>query len=198
MKRKRIRSVWPKIFKGFLKWADSSIRQVLIIAVLALGFMQYTGFKWDKKIARQIDEKTPLMSNEDARLLVDTMRQLIAIQQKDKETKVYTGVRKASVTKLDSGEIKLDIPTRGWTIEPGLVIGTGEALRVGADVQYAYWKRWGPTVGVTIPVQNRTISNIRGHLGLSWSPYWRFAPNTSIWGGLDTNKEPIFGLRTRF
>lgn len=197
MKRRKP-NLWLKALKGFARWVDSGFRQLLIIAIVLLVSMQYLGIKWDRGLAKQIDEKTPLMSNEDARLLVDTMRQLIAIQQKGKETKVYTGVRKATATKLDTGEIRLDIPTKGFTLEPGLVLGVGDSFRVGGDIQYAYWKRWGLTVGGTIPVQNRTINNVRGHLGLSYSPYFKYFPNTSIWGGIDSNKSPIAGLRTRF
>jgi hypothetical protein len=174
------------------------VKQILILAVIVLGLMQYTGFKFDKSEAKRIDASTPLLANEDARLLIDTMRQLIAVQTKGKKTKVYTGVRKATATKLDTGEIKLDIPTRGFTLEPGLVLGAGEALRVGADLQYAYWRRWGLVVGGTVPVHTRRLDLLRGHMGVSWSPYLRFVPNTSVWGGIDTNKSPVFGLRTRF
>lgn len=199
MKRRRNKpSVGLKIIKYIMKSIDVGVKQILIIAVVVLGLLQYTGFKWDKSEAKQIDASTPLLSNEDARLLVDTMRQLIAVQQKGKEIKVYMGVRKATATKLDTGEIKLDIPTKGFTLEPGLVVGAGEALRIGADVQYAYWRRWGLTVGGTVPVHSRRLDLFRGHLGVSWSPYWRWTPNTSIWGGVDTNKSPIFGVRTRF
>jgi len=195
--KQKASNIWLRLFNRLIKWTNTSIKQVLVMAVLILGLIQYTGFKWDKSMAKEIDKNTPLLSNEDARMLIDTMRQMIAIQEKGKDTKIYMGVRKATATQLDTGEIKLDIPTRGFTLEPGFVLGAGESLRVGADIQYAYWKRWGLIIGGTVPVHTRRIDLFRGHVGLSYSPYFRFVPNTSVWGGIDSNKSPIFGLRTR-
>jgi hypothetical protein len=130
--------------------------------------------------------------------VVDLLRDRLIIQEKGKETKVYSGVRKAQFTELKDGEIEITVPTKGFTFEPGLTMAAGDGLRIGADIQYFYWKRWGLTVGGTLPTEGRTLDRFRGHLGLSWAPYWKWVPNSSIWAGIDTGADPIFGVRTRF
>jgi len=194
--KRKTKSLILKLFEG-LRIRESFYTGLMIL--LAITFtLQYASWRADKSTAKHVDAKTPLKEDQVARLIVDLLRDQLIIQQKDKETKVYTGIRKATFTELKDGKIDMDIPTKGLTFEPGLVIGAADGLRLGGDVQYAYWKRWGLTGGITTSAMRRDLASIRGHLGIVYSPHWRWMPGTGFWGGVDTNIDPVFGVRTRF
>ncbi len=206
MTRKRRRRVYKRsvlgtlsrLFRKFLNWAFDSIRNLLLIvfAVFLLG--QWLQIDFIGKLRQKIDTERPLKENEAGRLSGDINAKRIVLQERDKKTKIYEGVRKFEASKLRDGEVKVKVKNKGFGIEPGFVVGAGEGLRLGADIQYAYWKRWGLTLGGTVPTERRRLDTFRGHIGVAYSPYWKFAPSTSLWGGVDTNKSPVFGIRTEF
>ena len=123
---------------------------------------------------------------------------IIVIQKKGEDPKQYVGVKKAKLTKFDDGEIDLRVKNKGFGLEPGFTVTAGDGLRLGMDVEYAYWKRFGLTAGFTTPVRGRSLDKVRGHLGLSYDIPNRWFNNSSVFGGIDTNKTPILGFRNKF
>lgn len=184
--------------KALLKSLKNSMFNLLLIAAAVMATMHYVGYKSDKKLAQQIDRNSPLTENQMRRLIVDLLRDQIILQQKDKTTKVYSGVRKAVFTQDLDGEIDMYIPTRGWTFEPGMTLVAGSGTHLGIDLQWAYWRRWGLVTGITVNAINRTFNTVRAHAGVSYNIPNKFFPNTSFWGGVDTSGDPVLGIRTRF
>jgi len=182
-----------------MKGLKETVFQTALIALAIVGTLHFIGNKSDSSRAREIDAKSPLIEDQVRRLIIDFLRNQLILQEKGKDTKVYTGVRKAVFTEIKDGSIEMDVPTRGWTFEPGLTLGASESLRLGVDVQWAYWRRWGMVTGFSVPAgRQRTLGKFKGHLGLSYNFYNKYFPGTSVWGGMDTSADPALGVRTRF
>lgn len=186
----RVRHVWRGL-------CDLTNKAVLVIAAVFLTLFLH-GKLADRKIANEVNEKTPLTKEELRRWTANFVQDYLAIQQQGKETKVYSNLRRAQVTEKVDGTLDIEVPNKGWVLEPGLTIASADGLRFGLDTQFAYWKRWGLLAGFTIPTEGRTINRLRLHTGISYSPTNKWFPNTSIYGGIDTNASPIVGVRTRF
>lgn len=188
--------------KGVFKFIGELITKNLWIVIILFAL----NYAWDHKInLRTLDKIT---KHEDTRLKVEDGEvanaviymddRIIVIQKKGEKPKQYVGVKKAKLTKFDDGEVKADIKNKGIGLEPGFVMAAGDGLRLGLDVEYAYWKRWGLLGGFTVPVKGRSLGNMRGHMGLSYDLPSRWFSSTSLWGGVDTSRTPIMGIRTRF
>lgn len=203
--KKKLKNKLPilrKIYRDFTTWVSDGVRKILLLllAIFLLGQwlnINFFGIVSDK-LKQKIDTTRPLKDNESARVTGDMNRRTIVEQQKGKETKVYVGVRKFEYTQLNDGNVQRKVKTKGFTFEPGLAIGAGEALRVGPDAQLIYWNKFGLNLGFNVPARQRTFSGLRGVLSLTYTPYWKYFENTSIWGGVDTNKSPQAGLRWKF
>lgn len=196
-KQKRI-TVARRIFKSFMNLIDNSVRNILLILVLFFAVGQWLQIDFLGKLRTKIDIERPLAENEEGRISGDIRAKRIILQQKGKKTKIYEGVRKFEATQFTDGDVKIKVKNKGLVLEPGFLLGAGESMRIGGDIQYAYWKRWGLTVGGTVPTYSRRIDLFRGHLGISYAPYLSFIPHTSVFGGIDSNKSPVFGIRTEF
>lgn len=198
MKRKR--NVYYQ--KTFFDSIKDSVLNILLIAVCIMGTLHYVGWKSENRRAAKLTEKSPLAEHEVRRLIVDVIAQYAALQKKGEdgktETKVYNNVRKVIATELVDGKIDIKIPKAGFTFEPGLSIHAADRLRLGVDATYAYWKQWGLLGGISVPVSQRTLGNVRAHAGLSYSFPVRYFATSSLFGGIDTSGDPIVGLRTRF
>lgn len=190
----RVTSKWRMLYGGICNGTN----RIILVAAIIFGTLYFTGYLSDKKTAKDIDKKNPLSENQVRRLIVDFLANQLIVQEQGKKTKVYTGIRKAEFTELRGGAIKMHIPTKGFTFEPGLTIGAADGLRIGGDIQYAYWRRWGLLGGATVPATQRSFNRLRLHAGFSYSPYWKWMSGTSGYVAIDTNKKPLIGLRTRF
>lgn len=184
--------------KSVINWVSDGSQKLLIIAMIIIIGGNMLGINVLGMFKSKIGVDRELKANEDARLSGDMNRRVLHVQRKGKKTVTHEGVRKFEYSKLKDGNIKGKVKNKGLSLEPGFILGAGEGLRVGGDIQFAYWKRWGLTVGGTVPTQSRRLDLFRGHTALTYSPYFRYAPRTSLYGGLDTNKAPIFGVRMEF
>ena len=142
--------------------------------------------------------RSQFKEGEVAKVEVDCRDNTAITHRKGKPPKIHTGVKRFSGSQYDDGKITTSFKNKGFGIEPGLVVTTGDGLRLGLDLEYAYWKRWGLVVGTTLPVQERSLENLRGHLGLSYDLPSRWFSHSSLYGGVDTNRTPTFGLRMKF
>lgn len=184
--------------KQFTHWVTDGVQKMLIIALVVIIGGNFLGVNVLGLFKSKVGVDRELKANEDARISGDMNRKILHVQEKGKKTVTHEGVRKFEYSKLKSGKIIGKVKNRGLSLEPGFVLGAGDGLRIGGDIQYAYWKRFGLGVGATIPVQDRTIHKIRGHASFIYSPSLKLFPHSSLFGGLDTNKTPIIGLRTEF
>lgn len=155
-----------------------------------LGFLE--------KVTTDKSTKLNIEDGEVANAVIYMDDRIIVLQKAGEEPKQYVGVRKAKITKFDDGEVKVNVKNKGLGLEPGVAIGVGDGLRLGLDVKWAYWRRWGLLLGATIPVNERRLDRVRGHIGLGYDIPNRWLSSTSFWGGLDSNKTPIMGIRARF
>lgn len=185
-------------FKLLVSWITDGTQKILILVLIVIIGGNMLGVNVLGLFKSKIGVNRALKANEDARLSGDMNRRVIHVQRKGKKTVTHEGVRKFEYSKLKDGKITGQVKNKGFSVEPGFVLGAGEGLRIGGDIQFAYWKRWGLTIGGTVPTQSRRLDLFRGHTAITYSPYFRFTPRTSIFGGLDTNKSPIFGIRTEF
>jgi len=206
-KRKRtVRSsktpFYQDVLKGVGSWLGRLSEKLLIIGLLLFAanyaIDHKLNLKFLSKVTQSDKSKLKTEDGEVAKANVYMDRNIVVIQQKDKEPKVYVGVKEAHLTKFDDNEIKVDIKNKGLGIEPGFTVAAGDGLRMGLDIEAIYWRRWGLLTGFTVPVQRRTFDGLRGHAGIGYDLPSAWFSNTSIWGGIDTNRTPMIGLRTKF
>lgn len=172
----------------------------IIILLFAGNYVLENKFNLSKlkNIVSHPDTKLNVEDGEVANAVIYLDDRIIIIQKVGEKPKQYVGVRKAKLTRFDDGDIKLDVKNKGIGIEPGLVMSVGDGLRIGADVKFAYWRRYGLLAGFTAPVAGRSINRIRGHLALGYDVPYRWFSATTLFGGIDTAKSPVFGARLRF
>lgn len=117
----------------------------------------------------------------------------ITLTYRDKEgreqKKSFKGNRNLSVTEDNQGKIVVYAPTKGWTFEPGLAVGVSDHLRYGLDLQFFYWNNFGLEGFV---LGDNDMSFRLGVAG-NYSVY----SNTSLFLGIDHQKDVTFGVRVR-
>lgn len=172
----------------------------IVLLLFAANYALDHKFNLDfvKKVTTADDTRLKTEEGEIASAVIYMDEHIIVIQKAGEQPVEYVGVKKAKLTKFDDGEVELDVKNKGLGLEPGFVLTAGDGLRLGLDVEYAYWKRWGLLAGFTYPVQGRSLDRMRGHLGLSYDLPSRWLSNSSVWGGIDTGKNPALGFRTKF
>lgn len=188
--------------KGVAKFVGDVVKANLWLIILLFAVNYALDHKINLGFLGKVatDEKTRLKIEEGevANAVIYMDDRIIVIQKAGEKPKQYTGVKRAKITKFDDGEIEVNVKNKGLGLEPGFTVAVGDGLRLGLDVEYAYWKRWGLLGGVTVPVTRRSLNEVRGHLGVSYDIPNRWLSSTSVWGGLDTSKTPLLGLRTKF
>lgn len=188
--------------KGTATFVGDVIKKNLWILIVLFALNYFIDHKINLgflgKVTTDPSTKLNLDEGEVANAVIYMDDRIIVIQKAGEEPKQYVGVRKAKITKFEDGEVEVDVKNKGFGLEPGFTVAAGDGLRLGLDVQYAYWKRWGLLGGVTIPVNDRRFSRVRGHLGLGYTLPNRWLSSTSVFGAVDTSKNPLMGFRTRF
>lgn len=177
---------------------DIVLQNAKIVLVL-LALLWFWDNKVDKGYLKDFLAKPGNVLQEDqlARADVDCRDDSLVIQREGEEPERKVGIKKATFIQNKDGSYEADYKNRGFGLEPGVVITAGDGLRLGVDVEYAYWKRFGLVGGVTFPVQGRKLDLMRGHIGLSYDLPSRWLSHTSFYGGIDTNKTPTIGIRTK-
>jgi len=142
--------------------------------------------------------RSEFKEGEVAKLRIDCRDNTGLIHRKGHPPERITGLKVFDGSQFEDGTIKTHFKNKGIGLEPGITVTSGDGLRLGLDVEYAYWKRFGLLGGATLPVRTRSLSNLRGHLGLSYDLPSKWFSHSSLWAGLDTNKTPLMGWRTKF
>lgn len=183
-------------FLGDLVKRNLWILIILFAANYAIDHKINLGFL--KKVTTNESTRLKTEDGEIASAIIYMDDKIIIIQKAGEPPKQYVGVKRAKLTKFDDGEVELNVKDKGFGLEPGFVMAAGNGLRLGLDIEYAYWKRWGLLVGATYPTGGKDLSELRGHIGLSYDIPNRWFSHTSLWGGIDTYKAPVIGVRTKF
>jgi len=187
--------------KGIFGFLGDLIKKNLWILIVLFAANYALDHKFNMNFLKKVTtgkDKLNVEAGEVASAVIYMDDNIIVIQKKGEKPKEYVGVKKAKLTKFKDGEIDIKVKNKGLGLEPGFTVAAGDGLRLGLDVQYAYWKRWGLLGGFTYPVSGRSLDRLRGHLGLSYDLPNRWFSNTSVWGGIDTAKDPRIGFRTKF
>lgn len=104
-----------------------------------------------------------------------------------------SGVRKVAVTIDKDGSVKVYAPTKGVIFEPGLAaFYSDENFRLGFDVQFFYWRRFGLNAGAGSTLEKPY--SVKAFVAGSYNIY----SNTSVIVGITQTKEIATGVRVRF
>lgn len=187
--------------KGIFTFLGDLVKKNLWILIIIFAANYAFDHKFNLDFMKKVTTGSDRLKTEEgevASAVIYMDDRIVIIQREGEKPKQYVGVRKAKLTKFDDGEIKMKVKNKGFGVEPGLTATAGDGLRLGLDVKWAYWKRWGLLGGITYPIHGRRLDRVRGHLGLGYDLPSRWFSSTSVWGGVDTNKDPRMGFRTRF
>ena len=170
------------------------------LLIILLGILWFVDNRIDTSILTNYldSSRSEFKSGEVSKVEVDCRDNTAITQKKGEEPKLYTGVKYFRGSKFEDGRIKTKFKNKGFGLEPGIVVTAGDGLRLGVDLEYAYWKRWGLLAGATAPVRGRSFDRVRGHLGLGYDLPSRWFSSTSFYGGIDSDKTPTMGFRTKF
>lgn len=175
------------------------LQNAKVVIILFALFWFYENKVDFSRLNRYMDSAfSQFKEGEVAKVEVDCRDNTAIEHVKGQPPKLHEGVKRFRGSQFEDGRIETAFKNKGVGLEPGFVVTAGDGLRLGLDVEYAYWKRWGLLGGVTFPVQKRSIDRVRGHLGLGYDLPSRWLSHTSIYGGIDTNKTPTMGFRTKF
>jgi len=171
----------------------------VIAGAVVLGcFAFWSNWRADRYAQIAQDQVVPLQANEVRRWNIDIPAKRVIIQTQTKPTVVKVGVRKVVVTEEKNGQVVVHAHNKGLVFEPGLSASAGNDVRIGADVQFAYWRRWGLVAGISTVVDHPTLASVNGHVGVSYGPVVTWAPNTSLFAGINTQLAPVVGIRVQF
>lgn len=174
----------------------------VILAALAFGLSKCIESQRDRKEAII---STELKEGEHAKVIINSNTKTITTVSKrngssnSKETKVIKkeGLRYASITVDDTGNVTVTAPTHGFVAEPGFTLFVSDKPRMGIDCQLYYWKRWGVGFGTGINIgdEPRTIDAFGA---VYYNFPFEIISNTSIFVGYSIRKQPVVGLRIKF
>lgn len=173
------------------------INSKLVIVLIAL-FWFYENKVDLSRLTRYMDSAfSQFQEGEVAKVEVDCRDNTAVEHVKGKPPRLHTGVKRFRGSQFEDGHIETKFKNKGFGLEPGIVATAGDGLRLGLDLEWVYWRRWGIVTGATMPVRQRSLDNLRGHVGVSYDLPSRWLSNTSIYGGVDSDRTPTMGLRTR-
>jgi len=178
------------------KGANIGTRITLAIIAGILGWILFC-FGPCRKFGREDLSKFPLVlkDSEKAKVAINVAKREVryAVRKPDgsTETRVVKEVRRATVVIKDDGEVQIKARSWGFCFEPGLGLGFNAGPRPIGDVQFFYFREWGINPGLYYK------DNFRLYLAGSYSLSRLRLGNTSLWMGLDLQKEIIFGVRVR-
>ena len=163
-----------------------------------------------KTLEKEIITAPVLKENEKQKIIVDTNKREVRVVKRvpigkgkdGKEgstevVKVTEGARKIVVTERTDGTIEVVALNKGFCFEPGLALYYSDKVRMGLDVQVAYWKRWGVLLGAGVNVGDEPRT-VRLHVGVNYALPLNFIDNTTVFLGVDHKKDAVVGLRLRF
>jgi len=174
---------------------------IIVMGLLLGGIVYVLEHKLNKKLLDSFlgrsGNKLDVAAGQVARADYDCRDYTLYLQEEGKDPIQHTGVKGASLVKFKNDSIKVDVDNKGFSIEPGLVLGAADSMRMGLDIEFIYWRRYGLLAGITVPVHRRTFNELQGHVGVSYDLPNRYFSHTSLWGGMSFDKIPMFGFRTK-
>ena len=137
-----------------------------------------------------------LKTDQRAKVIIDTRRREVryAVRRSSGvvESKIIEEVRRATIVVKDTGEVEVVARRWGFCFEPGLALAVEEGPKPAGDLQYFYWGHWGALAGLYYN------DNLRLYVGGSYELGRLHLFNTSLWTGVNLQKEIVFGLRVGF
>lgn len=132
-----------------------------------------------------------LKPEEKAKIIVDTDNRRVTVVSPNK-IQTFEGVRQATITEKKDGSVQLAAKEYGWCIEPGIGVMVSDHVGVAADVQFAYWKMLGATIGARLwPAPSPFVA-------VSYNLAGIHLPNTSVYVGDDLMRRYLcVGIRAR-
>lgn len=171
-----------------------SVIVAVILLFVSLHFMRGC----NKKQTQVIINET-LKPQERQAVIVDTnkkevinLRRIVDKEGKPAIIKDKTeGVRNIRVSVDPEGRVVVSATTTGFERTAGVTVGVSNALRLGVDIEYAYWKNFGAMAGISTDRQQ----HIALYAGVDYRLPWKFTSNTAIFVSYDTRKTVYAGLR---
>ena len=112
-------------------------------------------------------------------------------------TKVTEGSRHTVVTITKDNEIQVYSPQSGFIFEPGITQFHSDYFRVGVDVQWYYFRRWGLLTGGGIDV-NHTSRTFDFYQAVGYTLPFETFSNTTLFVGYSMNRQVVPGVRLKF
>jgi len=208
--RKRTKTLISKVLLQSIRLFAISLREtikfvgqfVLANAKVVLVLLALLWF-WDNKVDSSFlknylsSSRSEFQAGEVSKVRVDCRDNTLIEHTKGQPPKITSGVKYVDGSLFEDGHVEIKAKNKGLGLEPGIVATAGDGLRLGLDIEWIYWRRWGIVTGVTYPVRARSLNRLRGHTGLSYDLPSKWLSNTSIYAGIDSLKTPTIGFRTR-
>lgn len=192
------------------KWGADLFKQITIktAPILIALFVIFIGLSWiwDNKVDQSALKKfllkdgNRLQEDQLARADVDYRDDSLTIQVEGEDPKRIVGLKKATFIQNKDGSYESKYRNWGLSLEPAMTVGFSEGLRMGLDLEWAYWRRYGALFGGTVLVKKSQISDVKGHIGLSYDLPSRWLNHSSFWvgGTMEKNPVPLIGVRLKF
>jgi len=177
---------------------DLILQNIKVIAVLVALFWFYDTHVDLSLIQDYLkSNRSEFKAGEISKVRVDCRDNTLLEHVKGQPPRITSGVKYVDGSLFEDGHVEIKAKNKGLGLEPGIVATAGDGLRLGLDLEWLYWRRWGIITGITYPVARRSLDRVRGHTGISYDLPSKWLSNTSLYGGIDSTKTPTVGFRTK-
>lgn len=156
---------------------------MLAIAVLIANFF----------LSEEPSELTeePLTATEASRVVVED-RKISVLSKKGTKAAYVPSSGHAVVSTSKDGDVKISVKQAGFSLQSGLGGSYADTGRFTLDLQIAYWRRIGFHAGVGFADAHPAAVPF---FAVSYKLDQLRLTNTSLFVGVTTRKEPVFGVR---
>jgi len=137
-----------------------------------------------------------LKKDEKAKVVIDTRSHVVKYSVRKSsgviESRTITEARHATVVVKEDGEVVVTAKRWGFCLEPGLALAFDQGPRPAGDLRYFYFGNWGANVGL----YHRDF--LRLYFAGSYELGKVHLFNTSLWAGINLQKDITFGFRVGF
>lgn len=169
--------------------------------LLVIGIL----FNYISKKRQELDSQlsSVLQPHEKEKVIITHSGKNIVVSKKridgSIDTKIISvGSRETVITEEDNGDIRVFSPSHGFVFEPGFTVFFSDKLRMGIDVQWYYWNRWGLCSGggVNIGGEPRTLDVYP--IAICYTVPFQAFINTSFYVGYSLRNQVCIGGRLKF